>query len=154
MRQNNPTQKAERSKSTRQPKGRTSPVAQGQTPSKADARAASRQAPERPLHGYAAAVSESTEVRMGFPLPLGVHECGGGVNFAFFSRNATRVRLELLDRPEDPTPTRMIDLNPARHRTGDVWHVWVKGIRPGQIYAYRVDGPYQPKEGHRFNFNL
>lgn len=43
--------------------------------------------------------------------------------------------------------------NPARNRTGDVWHVWIEGIRSGQLYAYRVDGPYQPSEGHRFNFH-
>lgn len=40
-----------------------------------------------------------------------------------------------------------------RNRTGDVWHVWVEGIRHGQLYANRVDGPYQPKAGHRFNFH-
>jgi glycogen operon protein len=53
----------------------------------------------------------------------------------------------------DEKPARAIDLDPARNRTGDVWHVWVKGIAPGQLYAYRVNGPYQPSEGHRFNFN-
>jgi isoamylase len=41
----------------------------------------------------------------------------------------------------------------VRNRTGDVWHVWIEGIYPGQLYAYRVDGPYEPGEGHRFNFN-
>ncbi|HSJ80562.1 MAG TPA: hypothetical protein VK910_05040 [Thiobacillus sp.] len=46
-----------------------------------------------------------------------------------------------------------MDLDPACNRTGDVWHVWVAGIRPGQLYAYRLDGPHQPEEGHRFNFN-
>jgi isoamylase len=76
-----------------------------------------------------------------------------GLNFAFFSRHASRVRLELFDHPEDVTAARVIDLDPARNRTGDVWHVWIGGIRPGQLYAYRVDGPYQPKDGHRFNFN-
>jgi isoamylase len=109
--------------------------------------------PERPLHDYVAEVSESTEVRRGDPLPLGPHESGGGVNFALFSRHANRVRLELFDQPGDAKPARIIDLDPARNRTGDVWHVWVKGIRPGQLYAYRVGGPYQPKEGYRFNFN-
>jgi isoamylase len=108
---------------------------------------------ERPFHDYAAEVSEHTDVRRGVPLPLGTHESGGGVNFAFFSRHASRVRLELFDHPADATPTRSIDLDPARNRTGDIWHVWVKGVRPGQLYAHRVDGPYQPKEGHRFNFN-
>ena len=108
---------------------------------------------ERPLHEYMAEVSERTEVRIGIPLPMGTHEFGGGVNFAFFSRHASRVRLELFDHPEDATAARAIDLDPARNRTGDVWHVWIEGIRPGQLYAYRVDGPYQPREGHRFNFN-
>lgn len=48
---------------------------------------------------------------------------------------------------------RVIDLDPVGNRSGDVWHVWVEGIRPGQLYTYRVDGPYQPREGHLFNFN-
>jgi isoamylase len=153
MKQNDPMQEAKRPKRMRQPKGRMSPVASGEAPRKSDARAASAKTAERPLQDYVAEVSERTEVRIGVPLPLGTYEYGGGVNFAFFSRHATRVRLELFDHPEDPTPTRMIDLDAARHRTGDVWHVWVEGIRPGQLYAYRVDGPYQPEEGHRFNFN-
>ena len=109
--------------------------------------------PERPLHDYLAEVSEHTEVRRGVPLPFGAHEYGGGVNFALFSRHASRVRLELFDLPADATPARVIDLDPACNRTGDVWHIWVEGVRPGQLYAYRVDGPYEPREGHRFNFN-
>ncbi len=84
---------------------------------------------------------------------MGTHESGGGVNFALFSRHASRIRLELFDQPADAKPARVIDFDPARNRTGDVWHVWLEGIRPGQLYAYRVDGPYQPGEGHRFNFN-
>jgi isoamylase len=108
---------------------------------------------ERPLHDYVAEVSERTDVRVGVPLPLGTYARGDGVNFAFFSRHASRVRLELFDRPEDATAARVIDLDPARNRTGDVWHVWIRGIRPGQMYGYRVDGPYHPKDGHRFNFN-
>ncbi|MDA8171410.1 MAG: glycogen debranching protein GlgX [Nitrospiraceae bacterium] len=110
-------------------------------------------ASERPLHDYVAEVSERTDVRVGSPVPLGTYARGEGVNFAFFSRHASRVRLELFDHPEDATVARVIDLDPARNRTGDVWHVWIEGIRPGQLYAYRVDGPYQPKDGHRFNFN-
>ncbi|MEP6934838.1 MAG: hypothetical protein ABI988_13000, partial [Nitrospirota bacterium] len=99
---------------------------------------------ERPLHEYVRAVCERADVRVGVPLPLGTYARGEGVNFAFFSRHASRVRLEFFDRPEDATAARVIDLDPARNRTGDVWHVWVGGIRPGQLYAYRVDGPYQP----------
>jgi glycogen operon protein len=59
----------------------------------------------------------------------------------------------LFDHPEDTVAARVIDLDSARNRTGDVWHVWVEGIGSGQLYAYRVDGPYEPSEGHRFNFN-
>jgi len=129
-----------------------SSVPSGKPAVRPDARAARKRTPERPLDDYAVEVSERTEMRTGVSLPLGIHESEGGVNFALFSRNASRVRLELFDQPVDATPAKVIDLDPARNRTGDVWHVWVQGIRPGQLYAYRVDGPYQPSEGHRFNF--
>ena len=113
----------------------------------------SKKTAERLLHDYAAELAERTVVRSGVPLPMGTLEDGGGVNFAFFSRHASRVRLELFDLPGDAAPARVIDLDPVHNRTGDVWHIWVAGIRPGQLYAYRVDGPYQPEDGHRFNFN-
>ncbi len=58
---------------------------------------------ERTLHDYVAEVSERTEVRKGVPLPMGTYEYVGGVNFAFFSRHASRVRLELFDYPTDAT---------------------------------------------------
>ncbi|MGO9113241.1 MAG: glycogen debranching protein GlgX [Thermoguttaceae bacterium] len=109
--------------------------------------------PQRELYDYISEVCERAEVRVGSPLPFGTQEGGGGVNFAIVSRNASRVRLELFDHPEDATPAQVIDLDSARNRTGDVWHVWVEGIVPGQLYAYRMDGPYEPGEGHRFNFN-
>jgi len=108
--------------------------------------------PERELHDYISDVSERADVRAGSPLIFGAQEMSGGVNFAIFSRYATRVRLELFSHPEDAAPSRTIDLDSGSHRTGDIWHVWVKGIRPGQLYSYRVDGPYKPSEGHRFNF--
>ena len=109
--------------------------------------------PERALNDYISDTSERADIRAGSPLPLGTQEIGGGVNFAIFSRHATRVRIELFDRPEDAVPARSIDLDSGCHRTGDVWHVWVEGIGSGQFYAYRVDGPYEPHEGQRFNFN-
>src|SRR6185312_9942017 len=93
-------------------------------------------------------------VRAGFPLPLGAYEFEGGVNFSLFSRDATRVRLELFSAAEDTRPSSVVDLDPGRNRTGDIWHVWIKGIRPGQLYAYRVDGPHQPEAGQLFNFEL
>ena len=109
--------------------------------------------PKDELHDYTPEISERADIRPGLPLPFGTMEMGGGVNFSIFSRNASRVRLEFFDHPEDATPARIIDLDSVRNRTGDVWHVWVEGIGSGQLYAYRVDGPYKPGEGHRFNFN-
>jgi isoamylase len=153
MNKKDPMQKATKPKRMRRPKDPMSSVSSGQPAIRPDARAVRMKTPERPLSDYAVEVSERTEVRRGVALPLGTHESEGGVNFALFSRYASRVRLEMFDHPEDATAARVIDLDPARNRTGDVWHVWIEGIRPGQLYAFRVDGPYQPREGHRFNFN-
>ena len=108
---------------------------------------------ERPLPEYLAEVRETSDVRRGFPLPLGARASMDGVNFTLFSRYARRVRLELFADCTYPIPSRSIEFDPVRNRTGDIWHVWIKGIEPGQVYAYRVDGPYEPAAGHRFNFN-
>jgi isoamylase len=96
--------------------------------------------------------SEVGEIQTGNPLPIGgAHQEGRGVNFVLFSRHATGVRLEFYQNSDDSSPTRIVDLDPVRHRTGDVWHVWVRGVPTGQLYGYRVEGPYLPEEGHRFN---
>jgi glycogen operon protein len=98
------------------------------------------------------ALPEESDVQSGTPLPIGgPHQQGDGVCFVLFSRHATRIRLELYAHADDSSPTRIIVLDPMRHRTGDIWHVWVRGIAVGQLYGYRVEGPYQPEEGHRFN---
>ena len=109
-------------------------------------------ATEQNLADDFAAPSEVGDVQTGNPLPIGgAHEQGNGVNFVLFSRHATGVRLEFYKNSEDSSPSRIINLDPVRHRTGDVWHVWVRGIPAGQLYGYRVEGPYLPEEGHRFN---
>jgi glycogen operon protein len=95
--------------------------------------------------------SRERDVRAGTPLPLGAHLVGDGVNFALFSRHATRVLLELYQRPDDGSATSVIELDPTHHRTGDIWHVWVRAVTSGQLYGYRVEGPYRPEDGHRFN---
>ena len=96
--------------------------------------------------------SDESGIQAGNPLPIGgTHQQGDGVNFVLFSRHATCVRLELYQHPDDSSPTRIIDLDPKRHRTGDIWHVWVRGVPVGQFYGYRIEGPYLPKDGHRFN---
>jgi glycogen operon protein len=87
-------------------------------------------------------------VRSGRPYPLGATVTPAGVNFALYSRHATGVRLLLFDDPADEQPAHELRL---RARSGFVWHGLVEGLRPGQLYAYRVEGPYQPAIGHRFN---
>jgi len=91
------------------------------------------------------------EVSPGDPLPLGATVGDGGVNFSVFSKNATLVELLLFDNSDDPAPRQVIRLLPAHHRTFNYWHVWVAGVTAGQIYGYRVHGPWSPSEGHRFD---
>ena len=109
------------------------------------------EAPARELDRYLPEIAECDDVRVGSPLPLGTQETAGGVNFSVFSRHASGVQLEFFDRPADAKPARIINLDSSRHRTGDVWHVWVAGINAGQLYGYRVHGPYEPSKGYRFN---
>jgi isoamylase len=87
----------------------------------------------------------------GKALPLGATVHPAGVQFASFSRHATSVSLLLFDDPQDTEPSEEIVLDPWKNRTGDIWHIFVHGLGPGQLYLYRVDGPYEPTEGHRFN---
>ncbi|PWU18804.1 MAG: glycogen debranching enzyme GlgX [Candidatus Rokuibacteriota bacterium] len=85
--------------------------------------------------------------RPGRPYPLGVVWDGNGVNFALFSEHATGVELCLFDDEAPGRETRIA----LRDLTDHVWHAYVSGIRPGQLYGYRVHGPYEPQAGHRFN---
>ncbi len=88
--------------------------------------------------------------RPGRPYPLGATWNGLGVNFAVYAEHAEAVSLVLFEHEGDPTPSEEIAFDDS---TGPVWHGYVAGVRPGQLYAYRVDGPYAPDEGHRFNRN-
>lgn len=74
-----------------------------------------------------------------------------GVNFSFFSQNATRVELLLFENDSAPEPYRVIELDPAVHRTFYYWHVLVPGIGHGQVYGLRVHGPHDPARGMRFD---
>jgi glycogen operon protein len=73
------------------------------------------------------------------------------VNFSIFSRDATGVELLLFDREDDPRPRRVIQIDPADQRTYYYWHTYVPGVRPGQIYGFRVHGPFDPSRGLRFD---
>jgi len=84
----------------------------------------------------------------GSPFPLGATWDGEGVNFALFSENATAVDLCLFDsktNKEQRIRVKEID--------NHIWHVYVPQLKPGQLYGYRVYGPYEPQNGHRFNPN-
>lgn len=86
--------------------------------------------------------------RPGLPYPLGATWDGSGVNFALFSENATAVELCLFDSPDAPREAVRI---PVTNQTDLVWHIYIPNLRPGQLYGYRVHGPYDPDQGHRFN---
>ncbi len=86
----------------------------------------------------------------GQPYPLGATWTGLGVNFALFSAYATRVELCLFDSPDAASPSASVTLP---EHTDMVWHGYLPDVRPGQLYGYRVHGPYEPQTGHRFNPN-
>ena len=86
----------------------------------------------------------------GNPYPLGATWDGAGVNFALFADNATGVELCLYDNTAAQTEIARILLTERNHH---VWHVYVPGLKPGQLYGYRLHGPYEPENGHRFNAN-
>lgn len=91
----------------------------------------------------------ANEVLTGKPYPLGAQWDGNGTNFALFSENAKRVELLLFDSVEAMEPVRTINLF---QKEQSVWHCYLPKVSAGQLYAYRVDGPYDPSAGHRFNF--
>src|SRR5713226_4042907 len=82
--------------------------------------------------------------------PLGATWDGAGVNFALFSEHATKIELCLFESSEASNEAFRITLP---EQTDLVWHGYLPDVRPGQLYGYRVHGPYEPKSGHRFNPN-
>ncbi len=83
--------------------------------------------------------------------PLGAAVVDGGVNFSLFSRTASGVELLLFDRAEDAKPARVVRIDPVTNRTYHYWHAFVSGVRPGQLYGYRIEGPSAPERGLRFD---
>jgi isoamylase len=83
--------------------------------------------------------------------PLGATLSPGGANFSVYSKHATAIELLLFDHVDDARPARVIHIDPSTNRTYHYWHVFVPGVRAGQIYGYRVDGPYDPSSGMRFD---
>ena len=83
--------------------------------------------------------------------PLGATLGPAGANFSVFSRHATGVELLLFDCVDNPRPSLVIPIDPAANRTYHYWHVFVPGVKSGQMYGYRVEGPADPARGMRFD---
>ena len=103
--------------------------------------------------GQAMSARTTSAVQQGQAYPLGARPQHGGVNFSVCSRHAQGAELLFFDRVDDAQPVRSIVLDPRQHRTWDYWHVFVPGIDPGQLYGWRMHGPFDPLRGHRFDPN-
>jgi glycogen operon protein len=91
------------------------------------------------------------DIGKGRAAPLGTSLNRDGVNFSIFSKHATGVTLLFFSGPEDIDPCDEIRLDPSINRTYHYWHIQINGIKPGQLYAYRIHGPRDPINGHRFD---
>ena len=91
------------------------------------------------------------------PLPYGAVLHGSasprerGVQFVVYSRSATAMRVLLYDGVDDPEPSEVISLDPDKDRWGDIWSIFVPGLRHGQLYHFQADGPFDPDRGQRFD---
>ncbi len=89
----------------------------------------------------------------GKPMSYGAVVTQRGVNFSLFSRNATKVVLEFFENATDGKPACTIEFDPVLNKTGDVWHVLIPEVKAGDLYLYRVDGPFEPGKGLRYDFS-
>jgi isoamylase len=106
---------------------------------------------ENPRNLRKASGISAQKIREGRSCPLGASLYPEGANFSVYSKHATAVELLLFDGVDDARPARVIRIDPSTNRTYHYWHVFVPGVRTGQIYGYRVDGPYDPPSGMRFD---
>jgi glycogen operon protein len=96
-------------------------------------------------------VPGTTKVAAGESAPLGATVRPNGVNFSVYSNRAERIELLLFDGEDARQPSRIVPIQPDRHRTYHYWHVFVPGLGPGQVYAYRAHGPREPLRGGCFD---
>jgi len=92
-----------------------------------------------------------SEVQAGASAPLGASVTADGVNFSVFSKRATGIDLLLFEHVDDEKPASVIHVHPASNRTYHYWHVFAPALKAGQIYGYRVYGPFEPSKGFRFD---
>ncbi|NUQ61944.1 MAG: glycogen debranching protein GlgX [Pirellulales bacterium] len=93
----------------------------------------------------------TSNIATGSSYPLGATLTEDGVNFSLYSKNASRVELVFFDSVDAQRPSQVISLDRQRHRTYHYWHALVPRIFPGQLYGYRVHGPFDPARGLRFD---
>ncbi|MEM9917291.1 MAG: glycogen debranching protein GlgX [Bacteroidota bacterium] len=96
-------------------------------------------------------MAKKYRLEKGQSYPIGATCRDGGVNFSLFSKNATRVELLLFDQKDHTYPSQVFKLEPDQFRTFHYWHCFIKGLKPGQLYGYRVFGPFEPSKGLRFD---
>ena len=89
----------------------------------------------------------------GDSFPLGATVRADGINFCLYAPGAASIYLLLFDSPTAPQPSLTLELTAEQHKTAHYWHIFVVGLSAGQVYAYRVSGPYDPASGLRFNPN-
>ena len=89
----------------------------------------------------------------GKSFPLGATLTRGGANFSVFAKHSRAAQLLLFNHLNDAKPSRVIDLDPRINRTYHYWHAFVPGVTAGQLYGYRVAGPFDPAKGLRFDPN-
>jgi isoamylase len=87
----------------------------------------------------------------GRSFPIGATLVAGGANFSIFSRSAASIELLFFDQVDDARPSRVIPIDPLTNLTYHYWHVFVPGVEAGQIYGFRVYGPFDPARGLRFD---
>jgi isoamylase len=106
---------------------------------------------DKAIAGHAMPAAPRGAPSRGRSAPIGATVVPGGVNFSVYSRNASGVELLLFDREDDAQPSRAIMLDPVTNRTYHYWHVYIPDLQPGQLYGYRVYGPFEPAIGMRFD---
>jgi len=93
----------------------------------------------------------SNQTGLGQSDPLGAAVYPEGTNFSVFSKSSSKIELLLFEAENDPLPSRAIPLDPGKNRTYHYWHIFVPGVKAGQIYGYRAHGPFEPQRGLCFD---
>ncbi len=96
-------------------------------------------------------LKQLTAPATGRSFPIGATLINGGTNFSIFSRTAASIELLLFDNVDDARPSCVIPIDPLANRTYHYWHVFVPGVKAGQVYGFRAFGPFQPDRGLRFD---